>query len=305
MSPCRILVLCIMCIPQVCGREEHITGYLGQSVVLKTGADPSWNLTKVQWSIYTNTTFIASLKNGNVTLYSFWTHQGRLKLDNRTGDLTITNVTMNDSMIYTAALVNFTDGRQSTQVHLTVRERLKEPTIQKMLHSLKDGQCHVALNCTAFHQNVNLSWTPDGEFNGSYISGNAVNSSLVLFMSFSGNRDVTFNCTASNGQQTETKQITVGCSEEKRCEVSKTCSSCGSCIPSVMGAIFLTALLLAAAYAYTQRETIKENIPDIQNVLQNIRGTTPASGGGEKTMEHRDRKEDKNKIQLNINQHAC
>lgn len=91
-------------------------------------------------------------------------------------------------------------------------EKLKKPKIQKMLDSHKDGQCHVALNCTAFGQNVKLSWTPDGEFNGSYISGNAVDSSLVLFMSFSGNGNVTFNCTASSGQQTETEQMTVGCS---------------------------------------------------------------------------------------------
>ncbi|XP_056104251.1 SLAM family member 8 [Rhinichthys klamathensis goyatoka] len=270
MSPWRILLLCAVCIHQVCGREEPITGYLGQSVVLKTGADASWTLTKVHWSIYTNTTFIASLKDGNVTLYPFWTHRGRLELDNKTGDLTIKNLTMDDSMIYTVTLVSSNDVRNNTEFQLTVRERLNEPEIQKMLDSLKDGQCHVALNCTASHQNVNLSWTPDGEFNGLYISGNAVGSSLVLFTSFSGDRNVTFNCTASNGQQTETKQITVGCSEEK-CEVCNTGSSCGSCTPSVMGAIVITiVLLLLVAYAFTKRERIKDAFTAILRCSWNL-----------------------------------
>ncbi|XP_039505339.1 T-lymphocyte surface antigen Ly-9 isoform X2 [Pimephales promelas] len=253
MSPWRILLFCAVCIHEVCGIEERITGYLGQSVVLKTGADTSWNLTKIQWSIYTNTTYIASLKDGDVTLYPFWTHKGRVKLDTKTGDLTIENVTMQDGMVYTVTLVSSNGSRINTEVHLTVRERLKEPKIQKMLDSLKDGQCHVVLNCTAFHQNVNLSWTPDGEFDGLFISGNAVDSSLVLLTSFS-NRSMTFNCTASNGQQTETKQITVGCSEEKR-EVCSAAHSCGSCTPSVIGAIVITILLiLIVACAVINRE---------------------------------------------------
>lgn len=83
-----------------------------------------------------------------------------------------------------------------------------------MLHFLNDSQCYIVLECTGFGQNVNLSWAPDGEFNGSYISGipKSVVSPLVLFSSFSGNRNVTFNCTASSGQQTVTRQMTVGCS---------------------------------------------------------------------------------------------
>ncbi|XP_051754779.1 T-lymphocyte surface antigen Ly-9 isoform X2 [Ctenopharyngodon idella] len=263
MSLWRILLFCIVCIHQVCCSEEHITGYLGQSVVLKSGADRAWNLSKVQWSIYQNTTYIASLKDGIVTIFKFWRHQGRLELNSKTGDLTINNVKMDDSMTYTVALVNSEDTRRKVKVHLIVQEKLKKPNIQKMFDSHKDGQCHVALNCTAFGQNVNLSWTPSGEFNGSYISGNAVDSSLVLFMSFSGNRNVTLNCTASSGQQTETKQMTVGCSEEKQgCEVCTICSSCSSCASSVTWAVVLViAGVFALACAFTQKELKMPSLP--------------------------------------------
>ncbi|XP_067257101.1 SLAM family member 5 [Chanodichthys erythropterus] len=282
MSRCIIVLFCIMCI-QVCCSEVRITGFLGQSVVLKSGAERSWNLSKVQWSIYQNTTYIASLKDGVVTIFKFWRHEGRLDLNSTTGDLTIKGLNMDDSMIYTAALVNSDDTRRNVKVHLIVQEKLKKPTIQKMLDSHKDGQCHVALNCTASGQNLNLSCTPDGEFDGSYISGNAVDSSLVLFMSFSGNGKVTLNCTASSGQQTETQQMTVGCSEEKqRCEVCTICSSCSSCASSVTWAVVLViAGVFALACAYKHRDSIKGAFTAFLNFIQSL---CPESCGDEGKM---------------------
>ncbi|XP_067308179.1 SLAM family member 5 isoform X2 [Pseudorasbora parva] len=261
MSSWRIVLFCIMYIQQVFGDVKYTTGYLNQSVILKSGADGSRNLTKVQWSIYPNTTFIAALKDGEVTIYKFWRYSGRLELNNRTGDLTIKNLTMTDGITYTVIWLSSNDTRERVDIHLTVQERLKEPKIQKTLDSLKDGQCHIALNCNAFNQNVNLSWTPDREFNGSYISGNAVDSSLVIFMSFSGNRNVTVNCTASSGQQTETKQMKVGCSElqKQKCEECTVCGSSSSgcsCSSSVIGAMVLTilaVLLLLAAYKWREK----------------------------------------------------
>lgn len=111
--------LCLIC--AVRGREEYITGYSGQSVVLKSGADRLWNLTRVQWSIYKNTTYIASLKDGEVIIYNFWRYQGRLELSKETGDLTIRDVTTDDSMTYNMNLVAADDWREQDKVHLTVR----------------------------------------------------------------------------------------------------------------------------------------------------------------------------------------
>ncbi|KAF4111630.1 CD48 antigen [Onychostoma macrolepis] len=251
MNLCRVVLLCIVCIHQVRGREEYITGYSGQSVILKSGADRSWNLTRVQWSIYKNTTYIAGLKDGDVVLYNFWRHQGRLGINNETGDLTIRNVTVNDSLTYNVALATSDGGRKQAKVHLTVQESLKTPDIQiQMLYSLNDSHCYIALECTAFGQNVNLTWAPDGKFSGSYISGipNSVVSSLVLFASFSGNRNVTFNCNASSGQQTVTRQMRVGCSEEQ--QKYEVCTACSSCASAVLWSILFTAaVVLLSVYA--------------------------------------------------------
>ncbi len=116
---CKSTNLCL--IFAVRGREVYITGYSGQSVVLKSGADPSWSLTRVQWSIYKNTTYIASLKDGDVIIYNFWRHLGRLELSKETGDLTILNVTTEDSMTYNMNLLTSDERREQDKVHLTVR----------------------------------------------------------------------------------------------------------------------------------------------------------------------------------------
>lgn len=280
MSLCGVVLLCIVCIHQVRSSEESITSYSGQSVILKSGADRSWNLTRVQWSVYKNTTFIASLKDGEVIIYKFWRYQGRLHLNNETGDLTIRNVTVEDSMTYNVALLTSGALRIQNKVHLTVQESIKTPDIQKTLQSLSDSKCYIALECIASGQIVNLSWTPDGEFNGSYISGipNSADSSLVLFASFSGNRKVTFNCTASSGQQRETRQMTVGCSDEKqKCEVSTVSCSCTS---SVIWSILFTAVVLGLAYALTKNKDriIPASREAYIHFIQNISTTSFSPG---------------------------
>ncbi|XP_050971631.1 T-lymphocyte surface antigen Ly-9 [Labeo rohita] len=275
MSLCRIVLLSIVCIHHVCGTDIYITGYRGDSVILTSGADRSWNLTRVQWSIYKNTTYIASLKDGEVTIYKFWRHQGRLDLNKETGDLTIKNLTMDDTMMYIMALVTSSGIRTQVKVHLSVQERLQIQVTQK-LHSLNDNKCHVVLECATHVQNVNFSWMPDGEFNGSYISGitKSVNSSSVLYASFSVNRIVTFNCTGSSGQQTVTNQVTVGCSEEKqKCDVCTVCSSCSSCVSSVMWTFVLTAAFVwFLAYVITRNQ--EKIIAACSEVNQRIRTTS-------------------------------
>ncbi|XP_043100886.1 uncharacterized protein si:cabz01074946.1 [Puntigrus tetrazona] len=240
MGLCGVVLLCVVCVLQVHGIE--VIGYSGQSVVLKSGVDRSWNLTKVQWSIYKNFTYITRLNNGYPFFHNFWKYEGRLSLDSKTGDLTIHNVKTDDSLTYTVELVNSDGIQKQNKVRLMVQESLETPEVQNKMCSLSSHQCYVALECTASGQNVNLSWMPSKEFNGSTYISEIRNSSLVLLASFRGNRNVTFNCTVSRGQQTVTRQITVGCSEEKENQKCEVCTVCGSCTSSVMLAIAFTAL---------------------------------------------------------------
>lgn len=259
MSIYTVVLVCIIYNNQVFGREERVTVYLGQSALLKTGSDRPWNLTRVQWSIYKNTTYIASLRDRLVTIFDFWRYRDRLELNSNTGDLTIKDVRMDDTLTYTVDLVNADGTRPQHKVHLTVKERLEKPKIHKMLYSLSDGQCHVALNCTVPGRNVILSWTPDGYFNGSYLSGNptSTNPLSVVFISFRGTGNVTFNCTASSQEQVESTLMTVGCSENPQmCEVCSFCRPCSTGGFCVLCYIVLTAVLVV--FAYKNKERIKD-----------------------------------------------
>lgn len=250
------LVIYAVCIQQVWLGDENTTGYVGRSVILKSSADQSWTLTRVQWSIYHNTTYIASLRDGETLTDRFWRHKGRLELNKKTGDLMIKNLRMNDSMIYTVELINSNNIRKENKVNLQVQERLKKPNITQEFNSLKDGQCHILLRCDPSDENVQLSWTPSDGFNGSYISVNTNLTESFLWTSFGVNRNVTFSCTASSSQQSEAQQITVGCTE--KIKMANTCSSCSCaymvflwilCITIVSGLLYACKGKLKAACA--------------------------------------------------------
>ncbi|XP_056588729.1 T-lymphocyte surface antigen Ly-9 [Triplophysa dalaica] len=238
------LVIYTICIQQAWPGDEHTTGYVGKSVVLKSGEDQSSILTRVQWFIYQNTTYIASLNNGATRTERFWRYKGRLELNNKTGDLTIKNLSMDDSMTYNVK-VTISEIRKESKIHLKVQERLKKPNIHQVFNFFKDGQCHIFLRCDLSDENVQLSWTLWDGFSGSYSSGNTNLTESFLWTSFSVNKYATFKCTASSGQQNETQQIKVGCIEETKL---KACSSC-SCASMVFLGIICTAVVFGLLYA--------------------------------------------------------
>lgn len=65
---------------------KEVSGYLGESVTLLSGADPSWNISKITWSILPNVTWIATLRNDKTNVNRFWHHAGRLDLDISSGN---------------------------------------------------------------------------------------------------------------------------------------------------------------------------------------------------------------------------
>lgn len=248
------MIIFTVSIQQVWGGDE-ITGYAGQSVVLKSGVDTSWNLAKVEWSILKNTTYIATLRDGVLAVNRFWRYKGRLELNNKTGDLTIKNVRIDDSMIYTVTLVNKSETREEKNFYLTVKEQLKKPNIIQVFSSLKKGQCHFLLMCNASDENAKLSWTPLSGLDVYYISGYADITKPILWMEFSGNRNVTLNCIASSGQQTESKQITVGCVEEIIMPEPHRSCSCASMV--FWGILCTAAVIILCGLLYAKKDKLK------------------------------------------------
>lgn len=64
---------------------KEVSGYLGDNVTLPSGADASWTLFKIEWSIFPNNTWIATYRGGKESIERFYRYKGRLSLNTTTG----------------------------------------------------------------------------------------------------------------------------------------------------------------------------------------------------------------------------
>uniref|UniRef100_A0A4W4EQB0 Ig-like domain-containing protein n=1 Tax=Electrophorus electricus TaxID=8005 RepID=A0A4W4EQB0_ELEEL len=157
------------------------------SVSLPSGADPTWKLVNIRWSIYTNDTFIATFRKGEF-LNKYWKYKDRLVLNTITGHLEIKDLKADDGLRYTVLL--------KSRDLAFLSEKLRTPSIHIISRSLKDGFCAISLSCTS-EDNVTLFWKPESGF--------------MLWTSFSPNRNITFYCTATDGDLKELKKHNLKC----------------------------------------------------------------------------------------------
>ncbi|XP_037403377.1 uncharacterized protein LOC108436852 [Pygocentrus nattereri] len=226
-----IIILCIVADFHQALRERQVTGFIGHSVILKSGVDPSWKLDRVQWSIYTNTTYIAIFENGKVEIRSS-RYMGRLSLHKSSGDLEIKELKADDGMRYTVSLLSTTFKQQDNHISFTVLEHLRTPNLTVLSSSLIKEDCKITLKCSSLEDNVTLSWTPEDGFNEPlWIRNNSRKS--VLWTSFTPNRNVTFTCTATDGHCGASAHLTVQCPGESK---SGTSFSVFSLLSSLMAA---------------------------------------------------------------------
>lgn len=64
---------------------REVSGYVGDKVTLSSGADPSWTLSKVEWSVLSNNTWIATYHKGEQSIDWFYRYKGRLNLSISSG----------------------------------------------------------------------------------------------------------------------------------------------------------------------------------------------------------------------------
>ncbi|XP_072543413.1 SLAM family member 5 [Salminus brasiliensis] len=221
------LICTVACFHQAMG--EMVTGYIGKSVVLKTGVNSSFVPSRIQWSIYTNTTIIIVWDQGYLN-EKFFKYKGRLALDNSTGDLEIRNLKADDAMTYFVSLLSKDDKQMEKRIKLIVQENLSIPNITEMFSSFHKNDCIIKLQCFSSQGHVNLSWTTAPEFNKPFWSRNMADSSVlsVLWTSLEPRENVTFTCTASSGGRKTSNQLTVQCQGEEFKPVCQVCQ-CSRC----------------------------------------------------------------------------
>lgn len=64
----------------------EITGFAGENITLSSGAPPQETLSKIEWSIFKNTTYIARYAYGVLSVNLFPPYRDRLGLNKVTGE---------------------------------------------------------------------------------------------------------------------------------------------------------------------------------------------------------------------------
>ncbi|XP_015255310.1 PREDICTED: CD48 antigen-like [Cyprinodon variegatus] len=190
--------------------EIQISGYIGDSVTLPSKADPSWVLSKVDWSIFTNNTWIATFDNGKINTDRRTEYKGRLTLDGTSGDLTISNLTQRDAMTYTVDLVNKNNVDKVNKIILTVKEHLQQPKITKIHFPATTDGCTFALKCSSPDDGVDFTW--DVKPSCPHWSSSQTGASELVVLSSSS---VNVNCTVRRKEEKKTTVWESSCNGPK------------------------------------------------------------------------------------------
>ncbi|XP_013763503.1 uncharacterized protein LOC102195489, partial [Pundamilia nyererei] len=138
---------------------QEVFGYLGENITLPSGVDPSWSLIRIEWSIFTNNTWIATYRNGKPNTEHFLQYTGRLTLNTTSGHLTIQNLKERDAIEYTVDLLNSEGEDKVNKIKLTAKQKLQQPLIQIVASTSVESGCLMVVTCSSLDKGVNLSWS--------------------------------------------------------------------------------------------------------------------------------------------------
>uniref|UniRef100_A0A672IK04 Uncharacterized LOC115385896 n=1 Tax=Salarias fasciatus TaxID=181472 RepID=A0A672IK04_SALFA len=180
----------------------NIVGYIGESVTLPSRVEPSWVLNKIEWAIYPNNTWIATYREQTESLNRVPRYKGRLRLNTTTGDLTISNLNLNDAMEYSVDL--------SSDSENTVNKiNLVQPVITQR-QIITKSSCVVLLTCRSANQGADLSWSSTS-FQGDNATLSTPDGLQLIFYTNSTQKASEFTCTSTVGSATASSDFTATC----------------------------------------------------------------------------------------------
>ncbi|XP_034713110.1 uncharacterized protein si:cabz01074946.1 isoform X2 [Etheostoma cragini] len=245
---------------------REISGYLGDTVTLSSGADPSWNLSSIDWSVFSNNTWIATYRNGKKNVNRVDRYKGRLRLNTASGDLMIHNLNKEDAMEYTVDLINTQRQNTVTKTKLIVIERLTQPIIQTVTCTSVKGGSWLWLRCSSKDAGVNLAWqhtfpsvtlfnvtSPDGNF-----------ADLLGFLNATQNL-VEFTCISSRNMEKNSSAVTPNCVDAKPpsppSPLPRERKVIGFSVGLLMPALLVVIILISKNKSKLHGDTFKENFP--------------------------------------------
>ncbi|XP_073669733.1 uncharacterized protein [Paramisgurnus dabryanus] len=233
--------------------SEFVSVMEGESVTLTD------NLTEIQikegisWKFGPQEITIAEVEVGDsyIILYkdrADGRFRDRLKLNNQTGSLTITNITTTDSGLY--QLINTNTKNQLNIFNLTVYARLPNPVISSIFpqNSSSSSSSNCSFLCSVFNvRDVSLSWFK-GNSLLSIISVSDLNnnSSISLHLKC---LDDSYNCVVNNPIRNQTQHLNTDLCQTCSDDVTATYVSCCGFTEAVIRLV-VSALVGVAAVAF-------------------------------------------------------
>ncbi|XP_078791860.1 lymphocyte function-associated antigen 3 [Oryzias latipes] len=209
----RLLTLLILVLHAVqMETQEKISAYAGENVTLASGAKSGQRLKGIEWSVYGNTTWIATFLDGIEDKERHDQFQNRLGLNTISGDLTIYNLTSKDAMIYTVEIIDSNNKDNRKQIELEVKQRLQVPTIKEIDISGTQEGCFIALNCSSSEKDVNFSWQVSPR---SMASWSTKNGSSYIFVHTNSMQDLLFTCNSTKGDKSAHQDFLARCDVKK------------------------------------------------------------------------------------------
>ncbi|KAM9718218.1 CD48 antigen [Menidia menidia] len=219
MNGVPLFVLCILVQVELLQSNEEVSAYVGDTVTLRSGADSTWNVSRIEWFIFRNNTWIATFQNGRKNTRRLARYGGRLELDVVTGDLTIRDLVKEDGMEYRVDLQHGDNTDTTKKFNITVKQRLRRPTIKRKLSPTADG-CWVLLSCSSPDEVVHLSWQVKPQIRHAWSA--STNGTSQLFAQMQHQQEAVFSCTSSRQTETVAEEFAEKCEVEvapsrKRC----------------------------------------------------------------------------------------
>ncbi|KAJ8007583.1 hypothetical protein DPEC_G00095540 [Dallia pectoralis] len=102
------------------GMMGNTVGYLGKSVNLSSESNSTLKIIKIEWSIFSNPTWIATYKDNVINTNRLQQFENRLRLNSSTGDLEIRDLKKTDEMEYSVLIKYDTETQHNNKVKLIV-----------------------------------------------------------------------------------------------------------------------------------------------------------------------------------------
>lgn len=242
-----IWFLCLQTWSEAAGRDADlmvVNGILGESVTLPVNIEEDQKINNIAWTSKASVAFVTPDDKGPKVIVTQNIYKGRLEATNKTYNLVIRNLRMEDAGTYKADINENNREKTITKIyHLHIYRRLEKPKITQSLIPSLNNTCNVTLTCSVEEEekSVTYSWSPSGE-----------QSNVLQVFHSPMDQKLTYTCTARNPVSNNSDSVTV----QQPCTDSPSFHPYHGVSPGGLAALSLLILIPVVAllfYLYKRR----------------------------------------------------